>query len=86
MYKPENASVLVPAPKRYFNPENEQDLMEFHYYVLEGTWRDTCPFMIEWPRVSIPDMIGEKILRRHMGTILDAIRAEKLINKEKYNV
>lgn len=81
-YFPPKASTLNPKVKRYFNPDNIEDLVEYHYFINNGTWKDVCPFMIEWPRVSIPDMISERILQRHMATILDTLRNDKLIEEK----
>jgi hypothetical protein len=77
MYKSPSASALVPNPKRYFDPVNEEDLREFMFYINNGTWRDCCPFMIEWPRVSIPDMIKDRILSAHLGKIIDNVQNKK---------
>lgn len=47
--------------KRYFDPKNSEDLTEYRHYIKKGVWRDSCPFELEWPYLSIPQMISDKI-------------------------
>jgi hypothetical protein len=83
MYKPAGASVLASAPKRYFNPNDLEDLREIQHYIENGSWRDCCPFLIEWPRSSIPEQLSDAVLKSHIKTIIDALKTKSIINEEK---
>ena len=49
-------------PKRVFDVANKQDLAIYKHYIREHSWGDEgCPFELEWPWLSIPDMIAHKI-------------------------
>jgi hypothetical protein len=49
-------------PKRVFDVTNKTDLAIYKHYIKEHSWGDTgCPFELEWPWLSIPDMIAHKI-------------------------
>lgn len=49
--------------KRNFDPKSKADIKEFRYYLQNNRWEKGCPFNVEWPYVSIPDMIKDKIAR-----------------------
>lgn len=49
-------------PKRVFDVTNKQDLTMYKHYIKEHSWgKNGCPFELEWPWLSIPDMIAHKI-------------------------
>jgi hypothetical protein len=49
-------------PKRVFNVKSKEDLTVYKYYITERSWGNNgCPFELEWPWLSIPDMIAHKI-------------------------
>lgn len=48
--------------KRKFNANNTVDLQAYKYFLDNQKWgKDGCPFELEWPWLSIPDMINHKI-------------------------
>ena len=48
--------------KHPFDPENREDLKIYKHFLETGSWGKTpCPFELEWPWLSIPDMISHKI-------------------------
>lgn len=52
--------------KRLFNPSNEEDKQEFAFFLKKKRWNSiVCPFELEWPYLTIPDMIKDK-LTHHM--------------------
>jgi hypothetical protein len=53
--------IKLTAVKRNFDPNNKADLAEFAYFLKNRTWKDVCPFNLEWPHLSIPDMLKTKI-------------------------
>lgn len=49
--------------KRFFNPKSKEDLGRYKEFVTKKSWGQTgCPFFLEFPYVSVPDMIKDKIL------------------------
>lgn len=49
-------------PKRVFDVTDKKDLAIYKYYIQKHSWGDNgCPFELEWPWLSIPDMISHKI-------------------------
>ena len=48
--------------KHKFDPASRDDLKIYKHFLETGSWgHDTCPFELEWPWLSIPDMISHKI-------------------------
>lgn len=50
------------SKRKMFDPSSKEHLREFKYFVEENKWRDSCPFWLEWPYLSVPDMIKDKII------------------------
>jgi len=49
-------------PKRVFDVANKEDLKLYKHFIEHKSWgRNGCPFELEWPWLSIPDMISHKI-------------------------
>lgn len=49
-------------PKRVFNVNNTDDLKAYKQFLKTKSWgKNGCPFELEWPWLSIPDMISHKI-------------------------
>jgi hypothetical protein len=64
-----HASTMKPSltnvNKRLFDASNAQDLQTYKKFLAQRTWgSNTCPFFLEWPWISIPDMINYKIAQR----------------------
>jgi hypothetical protein len=57
-------------PRREFNPASVEDLNEYRYFLQQQKWRDTCPFILEWPFINIMQMIEHKIVRKHLNAII----------------
>ncbi len=50
--------------KRQFDPLNKRDKAEFTFFLRNDRWQSTvCPFILEWPYLTIPDMIKDKLTR-----------------------
>jgi len=56
--------------KREFNPNSKADLQEYQYFINHSTWKDGCPFILEWPFLNILDMIKHKIIYRHLAKLI----------------
>jgi hypothetical protein len=53
-------SILI--KKRFFDPRSEQDMNVFRHFVENHSWGGKpCPFFLEFPYTTIPDMIKDKI-------------------------
>ena len=39
-----------------FDPSSKDDLKELAYFQKHGTWKNTCPFLLEWPHKDIVTM------------------------------
>ena len=49
--------------KRYFNEYSEADIQRFAKFYRTNAWgQDGCPYVLEYPYTSVPDMIKEKLL------------------------
>lgn len=49
-------------PKRVFNPKSAEDLKIYKQFLATHSWGHRgCPFELEWPWLSVPDMINHKI-------------------------
>jgi hypothetical protein len=35
--------------RRKFDPKNKADIQEFLYFKKNHTWKNACPFLLEWP-------------------------------------
>jgi len=54
--------------KRTFDPKNKADVEDFKNFLENNSWGKTgCPFKLEYPWVSLPDMIKDKIVRNLLG-------------------
>jgi|Laugresbdmm110dd_1035094.scaffolds.fasta_scaffold177722_1 hypothetical protein len=46
--------------RRKFDPSDVADLKELAYFKKNKTWKDTCPFYLEWPFKDIVTMCQTK--------------------------
>lgn len=54
-------------PRRLFDVSSRKDLDAFAHYLKTDSWgHEGCPFLVEEPWHSIPDMIKDKIVRKHL--------------------
>jgi len=53
----------VLSRKSGFDPNNEEHMKQYSYFLKNSRWNQGCPFFLEWPHVTIPDMIKDKIVR-----------------------
>lgn len=54
--------------KRRFNPTVKKDREEYKYFLENRSWKSTvCPFFLEWPYLTIPDMINDKLTHHLLG-------------------
>lgn len=54
--------------KRRFDPARKKDREEYKHFLEHKTWRSqVCPFVLEWPYLTIPDMINDKLTHYVLG-------------------
>jgi len=57
-------------PKRVFDVNNKEDLLAYKSFLDNHSWGSNgCPFELEWPWLSIPDMISHKIARAAVAKV-----------------
>jgi len=54
--------------KRKFDINSKTDIELFKYFLVNHDWRitGTCPFELEFPYLSIPDMIKDKLIYKYL--------------------
>ena len=54
--------------KRNFNEHSKKDIQCATEFFREHSWgKDGCPFVLEYPYLTVPDMIKDKILYKTLG-------------------
>lgn len=60
--------ILKQKTKRKFDVKNKKDLDVYKKFLTKNGWgAEGCPFALEYPYVSIPYMIQEKIVKNVLG-------------------
>lgn len=58
--------------KRYFDPNKKTDIQSAKDFFTNHSWgHDGCPFILEYPYLSIPDMIKDKLIHKVLGITFD---------------
>ena len=57
-------------PKRYFDVDSKDDIKEYKFFLDNSRWRDNCPFNLEDPHISIPDMIRTKLIDKYIDSMI----------------
>jgi len=54
-------------PKRHFDVNDKTDVEMYTGFLKTSAWGGTgCPFILEYPYLSIPDMIKDKLVRKFL--------------------
>ena len=56
-----------------FDPKNANHLKAYEKFRKERSWGDGCKFELEWPFMSIPDMIVSKLIDTHLKSIIRSL-------------
>lgn len=57
--------------KRNFNVNNKKDVALYKTFIIQGRWGvDGCPFILEYPYLSVPDMIKDKLIHKYLNISL----------------
>lgn len=61
-------SVLVSVLRERvnFDPSNKKHTELFRNFLVDHKWENGCPFELEWPYLSIPDMIKDRIINYYL--------------------
>jgi hypothetical protein len=62
--------------RRFFDVNNKRDVASAKYFFINHSWRNEsgCPFILEYPFVSVPDMIRSKLTLKLLGIEYDPRR------------
>ena len=59
-------------PKRFFNINDKRDVVIAKKFFKDHAWgSDGCPFLLEFPYVTIPDMIKDKMIHKFLNLKYD---------------
>jgi hypothetical protein len=53
--------------KRKFDAKNKKDVEIFRTFLAENKWGGPCPFVLEEPYLTIPDMLKDKYIRSQLN-------------------
>jgi hypothetical protein len=58
---------LTTSNKRKFDVNNKKDVELYKTFLTTRRWGGTCcPFVLEFPHLTIPDMIKDKMMNKYM--------------------
>lgn len=53
--------------KRYFDVNNKVDIELYRQYLISNAWgANGCPFILEFPSLTVPDMIKDRLIRKFL--------------------
>lgn len=58
--------------KRYFDPRNRADLEEYKFFRDNRKWQVNCPFILEWPYLTITEMMNDKVIDMYLDEIIES--------------
>ncbi len=54
-------------PKRFFDVKNKKDIDMYKNFLQTHSWGHSgCPFTLEYPYLSVPDMIKDKLIHKFL--------------------
>lgn len=69
--------------KRYFNEKSKKDIDIARKFFAEHSWGGGgCPFILEYPYITIPDMIKDKLTHKTLGIPFD--RRHHFLGEKKH--
>jgi hypothetical protein len=58
---------MANGSKRKFDVNNKKDVEMYKNFLTTRRWGGTgCPFVLEFPHLTIPDMIKDKMMHKYM--------------------
>jgi len=53
--------------KRYFNIDDKKDVEQYRQFLINNSWGDKgCPFILEFPHLTVPDMIKDRLIKKFL--------------------
>lgn len=52
--------------RRLFDVNNKKDVDAYKFFLTNSKWDNSCPFILEEPFLSIPDMIKDKLVHKNL--------------------
>lgn len=49
-----------------FDKNNKDHVQSFKKFLVQSHWQGGCPFDLEYPWNSVPDMIKDKLIRHYL--------------------
>lgn len=56
-----------------FDPMSAEHVREYQAFRKTQSWKNGCRFILEWPYMSVPDMIQSKLIDKHLKKILETL-------------
>lgn len=67
-----NKIEMMFAPRKRIFECTKQDIEDARIFVLKNKWgADGCPFYLEWPYLTIPDMLKSKLTKYYLNIKTD---------------
>ena len=62
-----NVLAQIQRQRVRFSPDDKKHVEQYRNFLVNRKW-DTlgCPYELEWPYLSIPDMIKDKIINHYL--------------------
>jgi hypothetical protein len=58
---------MMIRPKRLFDVGSKKDVSSYTKFLRTGSWgHDGCPYVLEFPYLTIPDMIKDKLIHKFL--------------------
>lgn len=68
---------LLHNQKRKFDAKNKKDIEAFKMFMAENKWGSPCPFILEEPYLTIPDMLKDRFIRSQLNLSLPVVEMLK---------
>lgn len=52
--------------RKQFNVNDKQDVEIYRQFLIAQQWKGGCPFVLEFPYTTIPDMIKDKLVKKFL--------------------
>ena len=56
--------------KRFFEASSKEDVKEYKYFLENGRWKTNCPFILEWPHLTVTDMIRTQLIDHYIDSMV----------------
>lgn len=63
--------------KENFDPSNLDHVKHYKYFIENNRWSGSCPFRIEWPFVTVPELIKDRLIKTYLDDIIVYVEAHQ---------